>query len=49
MHCEGGGQFVITVEEAHVLSAADNLVLVRETVSAIANKHSLRATFLPKL
>jgi len=40
---------VVTVEETHVLSAADNLLLVRETVSAIANKHSLRASFLPNL
>lgn len=49
MHCEGGGQFVVTVEAAHVLSAADNLLLVKETVNAIASKHSLRASFLPNL
>lgn len=49
MHCEGGGQFVVTVAEAHVLSAADNLLLVKETVSAVASKHSLRASFVPNL
>ncbi|KAG0564877.1 hypothetical protein KC19_8G147000 [Ceratodon purpureus] len=49
MHCEGGGQFVVSVAEAHVLTAADNLVLVRETVSAVASKHSLRASFVPNL
>lgn len=49
MHCEGGGQFVISIGEAQVLTAADNLVLVKDTVMAIASKHSLRASFVPNL
>ena len=49
MHCQGGGQFVVTVGEVHVLTAADNLLLVKETVSAVAGKHNLRATFVPNL
>lgn len=49
MHCEGGGQFVVTVGNTHVLTAADNFLLVRETVNAVASKHSLRATFVPNL
>jgi glutamine synthetase/predicted TIM-barrel fold metal-dependent hydrolase len=49
MHCEGGGQYVVSIKEVHVLSAADNFLLVKETVSAIADKHSLRASFLPNL
>lgn len=49
MHCQGGGQFVVTVGEAHVLTAADSILLVKETVSAVASKHSLRATFVPNL
>jgi glutamine synthetase len=39
----------VTVGEAHVLTAADRLLLVRETVNAVASKHSLRATFAPIL
>ena len=49
MHCEGGGQFVVTVAEAHALTAADSLLLVKETVNAVASKHSLRASFAPNL
>ena len=49
MHCEGGGQIVLAIGDTHCLSAADNLTLVKETVFAIAGKHSLHATFAPKL
>ena len=49
MHCQGGGQFVVTVGEAQVLTAADSLLLVKETVNVVASKHSLRATFAPNL
>jgi hypothetical protein len=49
MHCEsGGGQFELAVGHFPCLVAADNLLLLRETVTAIADKHDLRATFLPK-
>lgn len=40
---------MVTVGNTHVLTAADNFLLVRETVNAVASKHSLRATFVPNL
>lgn len=49
MHCQGEGQFVVTVGEDQVLAAADSVLLVKETVSAVASKHSLHATFAPNL
>jgi glutamine synthetase len=49
MHCEsGGGQFEMVVSHSPCLRAADNLLLLREAVTAVANKYSLHATFLPK-
>jgi len=49
MHCEsGGGQFELAVGHFPCLVAADNLLLLREAVTAVADKHNLRATFLPK-
>lgn len=49
MHCEsGGGQFELAVGHFPCLEAADKLLLLRETVSAIADKNGLRASFLPK-
>lgn len=49
MHCEsGGGQFELAVGHFPCIVAADNLLLLREAVTAIADKHDLRATFLPK-
>ncbi|CAK9263231.1 unnamed protein product [Sphagnum jensenii] len=49
MHCEsGGGQFEMAMSHAPCLSAADNLLLIREAIIAIAQKHLLHATFLPK-
>ncbi|CAM6039601.1 unnamed protein product [Sphagnum compactum] len=49
MHCEsGGGQFEMAMSHVPCLSAADNLLLIREAVIAIAQKHLLHATFLPK-
>ncbi|CAM6026550.1 unnamed protein product [Sphagnum balticum] len=49
MHCEsGGGQFEMVVSHSPCQRAADNLLLLREAVTAVANKHSLHATFLPK-
>jgi len=49
MHCEsGGGQFELAVGHFPCILAADNLLLLREAVTAIADKHKLRATFLPK-
>ncbi|CAM6017251.1 unnamed protein product [Sphagnum balticum] len=49
MHCEsGGGQFEMAMSHVPCLSAADNLLLIREAIIAIAQKHLLHATFLPK-
>jgi glutamine synthetase len=49
MHSEsGGGQFEIAMSHVPCLTAADNLLFIREAVVAIANKHLLHATFLPK-
>jgi len=42
----GGGQFETTVGHFPCLLAAGNLLLLRETVTAIADKHKLCATFL---
>lgn len=49
MHCEsGGGQFELAVGHFPCVLAADNLLLLREAVTAICDKNQLRATFLPK-
>ena len=45
----GPGQHEITVKYSDALSAADNQIVFRETVKAIAPKHGLRASFLPKI
>ncbi|GIW06396.1 MAG: glutamine synthetase [Dehalococcoidia bacterium] len=44
----GGGQFELPVRYADVIRAADHQVIFRETVHAVARRHGLRATFLPK-
>ncbi|KAI3995232.1 hypothetical protein MKX01_032034 [Papaver californicum] len=49
MHAESGkGQFEIFTPHAVCTSAADNLVYAREVIRAVARKHGLLATFLPK-
>ncbi|MCL7051037.1 hypothetical protein MKW94_016524, partial [Papaver nudicaule] len=49
IHAESGkGQFEIVTGHAVCTSAADNLVYTREVIRAIARKHGLLATFLPK-
>nr|WP_319372695.1 glutamine synthetase [uncultured Methanobacterium sp.] len=45
----GPGQHEITILYSDALSAADNQIVFRETVKAIASKHCLRASFLPKI
>ncbi|MBI5460434.1 glutamine synthetase family protein [Methanobacterium sp.] len=45
----GPGQHEITVQYSDALNAADNQIIFRETVKAIAPKHGLRASFLPKI
>ncbi|MBD2663110.1 glutamine synthetase family protein [Richelia sinica] len=45
----GPGQQEISVRYTHALQAADWQVAFRETVRAIANRHYLTASFLPKI
>jgi glutamine synthetase len=49
LHAESGkGQFELVLGHTISTKAADNLVYTRETVRAIARKHGLLATFVPK-
>jgi glutamine synthetase len=45
----GPGQQEITTIYTHALKAADNQIAFRETVKAIALRHNLLASFLPKI
>jgi glutamine synthetase len=45
----GPGQHEITVRYASALHACDHQITFRETVRAVAHKHGLRASFLPKI
>jgi glutamine synthetase len=45
----GPGQHEITVKYASALHACDHQIAFRETVRAVAQKHGLRASFLPKI
>jgi len=45
----GPGQHEITMTYTDALKAADNQIVFRETVKAIAYKHGLQASFLPKI
>jgi glutamine synthetase len=45
----GPGQHEITIKYSDALKAADNQIAFRETVKAIAYKHGLLASFLPKI
>ncbi|KAL2323182.1 hypothetical protein Fmac_027561 [Flemingia macrophylla] len=49
IHAEGGkGQFELILKYTICTKAADNLVYTREVIRAIARKHGLLATFIPK-
>ncbi|KAL2323185.1 hypothetical protein Fmac_027564 [Flemingia macrophylla] len=49
LHAEAGkGQFELVLKYTICTKAADNLVYTREIVRAIARKHGLLATFIPK-
>ncbi|XVE76107.1 hypothetical protein DITRI_Ditri12bG0146700 [Diplodiscus trichospermus] len=49
MHAEAGkGQFEMALGHTACTYAADNLIFMREVVRAVANKHGLLATFVPK-
>lgn len=45
----GPGQFEIPVRYREALGAADQQIVFRETVRAVAHQHGLIATFVPKL
>jgi glutamine synthetase len=45
----GPGQHEITIKYTGALKAADNQIAFRETVKAVAHKHGLHASFLPKV
>ncbi|EXB75910.1 Protein fluG [Morus notabilis] len=49
LHAEAGkGQFELALGHATCTHAADNLIFTREVIRAIARKHGLLATFMPK-
>ncbi|XP_027936750.1 protein fluG isoform X1 [Vigna unguiculata] len=49
IHGEAGkGQFEVVLKYTICTKAADNLIFTREVVRAIARKHGLLATFIPK-
>lgn len=43
------GQFEIVTRYSEALESCDKLLFTREAISAVANRHSLVASFLPKL
>jgi glutamine synthetase len=45
----GPGQHEISVRYTHALAAADRQLAFRETVHAVAARHGLKASFLPKV
>jgi glutamine synthetase len=45
----GPGQHELSVRYTHALRAADRQVAFRETAHAVAERHGLRASFLPKV
>ena len=45
----GPGQFELPIRYADALAAADHQVVFRETVRAVAQRHGLIASFLPKI
>lgn len=49
VHAESApGQIEVTTGPASPVVAADNLILTREAIAAVAKKHGLLATFIPK-
>lgn len=44
----GGGQMEVSVNHRSPMRAADQQITIRETVHAVAHRHGLMATFLPK-
>ncbi|GAB2272270.1 hypothetical protein Dimus_007090 [Dionaea muscipula] len=49
IHAESGkGQYELALGHATCTRAADNLIFTREVIKAVARKHGLLATFVPK-
>ncbi|KAK4725108.1 hypothetical protein R3W88_027887 [Solanum pinnatisectum] len=49
LHAEAGkGQFEIALKYTDCFRAADSLIFAREVIKAVARKHGLLATFVPK-
>ena len=49
MHAEAAkGQFEFALGYTTCLTAADELIYTREVIKAVARKHGLLATFIPK-
>lgn len=49
LHAEAGkGQFEIALKYTNCSRAADGLIFTREVIRAVARKHGLLATFVPK-
>lgn len=49
-HAESGnGQYEISFDPANPLQAADNQIIFRKTLQAVASKHLLTASILPKI
>lgn len=49
LHAEAGkGQYEMALGHTNCTQAADNLIFAREVIRAIARKHNLLATFMPK-
>ncbi|CAN4109571.1 unnamed protein product [Withania somnifera] len=49
LHAEAGkGQFEIALRYTDIFRAADSLIFAREVIRAVARKHGLLATFVPK-
>ena len=49
IHAEAGkGQFEVALGYTTCIVSADNLIFAREAIRAIARKHGLLATFVPK-
>ncbi|MEZ7892221.1 MAG: glutamine synthetase family protein [Candidatus Wallbacteria bacterium] len=45
----GPGQQEISIKYANALTAADNQILFRQTITGVAQKHNMTASFMPKI
>jgi glutamine synthetase len=47
-HAIAPGQYEISIQYNYALTIADQLILTKQTIRALANAHSLNVTFMPK-